>query len=44
LVVEDGAYFFRDPLAELTTVGRGKLRVGPGAIKTKHPKLYSNYY
>ena len=44
LVVEDGAYFFRDPLAKLALVGRGQLRVGAKAIKTKHPKLYSNYY
>ncbi|AMR27444.1 hypothetical protein A0257_10280 [Hymenobacter psoromatis] len=43
LIVEDGAYFFRDPLAEVTTVGRGRLRLGAGVIKTKHPKLYSTY-
>ncbi len=44
LVVEEGAYFFRDPLAEVTTTGRGRLRVSPKALATKHPKLYSTYY
>jgi hypothetical protein len=44
LVVEDGAYFFRDPLAQVALVGQGRLRVGTKAIKTKHPKLYSTYY
>ncbi len=44
LVVENGAYFFRDPLAEVTIVGKGRLRVGEKAIKTKHPQLYSTYY
>jgi hypothetical protein len=44
LIVEDGAYFFRDPLAQVSTVGKGQLRVGPQAIKSKHPTLYSSYY
>ncbi|WP_191906482.1 right-handed parallel beta-helix repeat-containing protein [Hymenobacter baengnokdamensis] len=44
LIIEDGAYFFRDPLAEVSIIGGGKLQVGPQAIKTKHPKLYSTYY
>ncbi|WP_210516755.1 right-handed parallel beta-helix repeat-containing protein [Hymenobacter terricola] len=44
LIVEDGAYFFRDPLAKISTTGRGRLRTSPGAIKTKHPTLYSSYY
>lgn len=44
LVVEDGAYFFRDPLAEFTFTGKGKLLVSPKALPTKHPKLYSAYY
>lgn len=44
LVVEDGAYFFLDPLAPVAVVGKGRLRVASKAIKTKHPKLYSTYY
>ncbi|MVN78282.1 hypothetical protein GO988_18280 [Hymenobacter sp. HMF4947] len=44
LVVEDGAYFFLDPQAVVQPTGRGQLRVGPKAIKTKHPTLYSTYY
>jgi hypothetical protein len=44
LVVENGAYFFHDPLAKVTVVGHGKLRVGPQVIKGKHPTLRSNYY
>ncbi|MGY3089947.1 hypothetical protein ACVWYF_002995 [Hymenobacter sp. UYAg731] len=44
LVLEDGAYFFRDPLAEVVTTGKGRLRVGPKVINTKHPTLYSTYY
>ncbi|MGI4874648.1 MAG: right-handed parallel beta-helix repeat-containing protein [Janthinobacterium lividum] len=44
LVVEDGAYFFVDPLAKVTAVGKGRLQVGPQVIKTKHPTLYSTYY
>lgn len=43
LIVEGGAYFFRDPLAEVTTTGQGKLRLGAGVIKTKYPRLYSAY-
>lgn len=41
LVVEDGAYFFRDPLAQIRLVGQGRLRVGPKAIKAHHPTLRS---
>lgn len=41
LVVEAGAYFFRDPLAVVRTVGRGVLRVAPGALRTKHPTWYA---
>ena len=44
LVVEDGAYFFLDPAAVVQPTGRGQLRVGPKAIKSKHPSLYSTYY
>ncbi|QKG51268.1 right-handed parallel beta-helix repeat-containing protein [Hymenobacter sp. BRD67] len=44
LIVQDGAYFFLDPLAKVRTIGRGQLRVGPKAFKTKHPSLYSTYY
>ena len=44
LVVEAGAYFFRDPLAAVRTVGRGALRVAPGALRTKHPTLHSSDY
>ena len=44
LVVEGGAYFFRDPLAQVTTIGKGRLRVSPKALATKHPVLYSTYY
>ncbi|OGX90104.1 hypothetical protein [Hymenobacter coccineus] len=39
LIVENGAYFFLDPQAELVTAGRGKVRLGPQAIKGKHPTL-----
>ncbi|GAB3870772.1 hypothetical protein GCM10028824_19800 [Hymenobacter segetis] len=44
LVIEEGAYFFRDPLAEITTTGKGRLCVSPRALATKHPKLPSTYY
>ncbi|MBH8568073.1 right-handed parallel beta-helix repeat-containing protein [Microvirga sp. STS02] len=44
LVIEDGAYFFRDPLAKFAMVGKGRLRVSPKALLTKHPRLYSTYY
>jgi hypothetical protein len=44
LVIEEGAYFFRDPLAEITTTGKGRLRVSPKSLATKHPVLYSTYY
>jgi hypothetical protein len=41
LVVEDGAYFFRDPQAHISLVGQGQLRVAPQAINAKHPTLHS---
>lgn len=41
LVVEEGAYFFRDPLAAVVTTGRGQLRVSPQAISSKHPTVHS---
>lgn len=44
LIVEDGAYFFLDPQAQVTLVGKGRLRVAPKVIKTKHPALHSTYY
>ena len=44
LIVEDGAYFFLDPLAQVSVQGKGRLRLAPKAIKTKHPQLYSSYY
>jgi hypothetical protein len=44
LIIEDGAYFFLDPQAQVTLVGKGRLRVAPKVIKTKHPTLYSTYY
>jgi hypothetical protein len=44
LVIEDGAYFFRDPLAEVAVVGKGRLRVSPKALASKHPTLRSTYY
>ena len=44
LVIEEGAYFFRDPLAQVTTTGKGRLRVSPKALATKHPVLHSTYY
>ena len=44
LIVEDGAYFFCDPLTKISTTGKGQLRVGTKAIKTKHPTLHSTYY
>ena len=43
LVVEDGAYLFIDPKAVVTTTGRGQLRVGAGAIKTRNPALRSGF-
>lgn len=39
LVIEDGAYFYQDPQAEIVTIGRGKLRVAPGASKGKNLAL-----
>ncbi|MFD1470450.1 right-handed parallel beta-helix repeat-containing protein [Hymenobacter caeli] len=39
VVVEPGAYFFRDPLARVRTVGAGTLRVAPGAVAARHPTL-----
>jgi hypothetical protein len=44
LVIEEGAYFFRDPQAEIVVTGKGQLRVSSKSIKTKHPTLYSTYY
>ncbi|MCC3151639.1 right-handed parallel beta-helix repeat-containing protein [Hymenobacter sp. BT770] len=44
LIVEDGAYFFCDPLTKIAATGKGQLRVGPKVIKTKHPTLRSTYY
>jgi len=44
LLVEDGAYFFLDPLAQVAVVGKGRVRLAPKVIKTKHPKLHSDYY
>ena len=41
LTVEDGAYFYRDPLAEVVVTGQGKLRVAPNAFASKHPTLRS---
>ncbi len=43
LVVEAGAYFFRDPRAVVRTVGRGAVRVAPGAVLARHPALRSAY-
>lgn len=37
LLVEDGAYFFLDPESPLTTIGRGRLRLGPRAIRGRRP-------
>ncbi len=37
LIVEDGAYFFVDPGTPVTTVGRGRLRLAPKAIKGRRP-------
>ena len=39
LEVEKGGYFFRDSAATISTVGRGKLLVAPGALRTRHPTL-----
>lgn len=41
LDVEAGAYFFRDSLAAVRTVGRGTLRVASGARRARHPTLGS---
>ncbi len=37
LIVEDGAYFNVDPATPVTTVGRGRLRLAPKAIKGRRP-------
>ena len=37
LLVEDGAYFNVDPSAPVTTVGRGRLRLAPKAIRGRRP-------
>lgn len=44
VVIEDGAYFFRDPQANVRFVGKGRLLVGRKAIAAKHPTLRSTYY
>jgi hypothetical protein len=37
LVVEDGAYFYLDPGATVTTVGRGRMRLTGKAIRGRRP-------
>jgi hypothetical protein len=37
LIVEDGGYFFVDPATPVTTVGPGRLRLAPRAIKGRRP-------
>ncbi|WP_166648079.1 right-handed parallel beta-helix repeat-containing protein [Hymenobacter sp. UV11] len=37
LIVEDGAYFYTDPSAPVTTVGKGRVRLAPRAIKGRRP-------
>lgn len=37
LIVEDGAYFYVDPSTPVTTVGRGRLRLAPKAIRGRRP-------
>jgi len=37
LVVEDGGYFYVDPATPVTTVGQGRLRLAPRAIKGRRP-------
>ncbi len=39
LLVEDGGYFFVDPAAQVTTVGRGRLRLSAKAIKGRRPAI-----
>jgi hypothetical protein len=39
LVIEDGAYFFLDPQAEIKTIGKGKLRISAKVIKGRNPAL-----
>jgi hypothetical protein len=41
LVVEAGAYLFRDARTEVTTTGRGQLQVSTQAIEAKHPMVHS---
>ena len=43
LIIEDGAYFFADPQAVVSATGRGQLRVGAGAIRTRNPALQSGF-
>jgi hypothetical protein len=43
LIVEDGAYFFQDAQAQVTTTGQGKLQVMPGALRSKHPEFPAAY-
>jgi hypothetical protein len=38
LLVEDGAYFYQDPQADVQAVGAGQLQVSPQAIKAKLTK------
>jgi hypothetical protein len=38
LLVEDGAYFYQDPQADVQAVGGGQLQVSPQAIKAKLTK------
>lgn len=37
LVIEEGAYFYKDPQAEVRAGGRGQLRIVPGAIRSRPP-------
>ena len=39
VLVEDGAYFFRDPTAAVALAGRGQLRLAPQAIQGKDPAM-----
>jgi hypothetical protein len=35
VLVEDGAYFYQGPQAEVSTVGKGQLRLAPGAVRRR---------
>lgn len=37
LLLEDGAYCYQDPQAEVVTVGQGQLRASPHATRARHP-------